>query len=229
MTGETGIAMRMAAGPALAALAMAAAQAAAQEAAPPQAQAAFYSGGWTDIAVDKQIIIERLASRALVAVTCEGIVNDTASPRFLMVTDQGEYRWPINESGSVFLELEQLAIRRAGNGPVVFCEWRALDRAETEKRTLHSDVRPGDAVLLAGFAGPREFSVTFQNRAGCAPLAAHLVVDGVAVATADGVEQPLTPDATFLGMGQNVEAKITGLCPPDALPVLEVSIAGPAP
>lgn len=187
--------------------------------------AAFYSGSWQGLDVDKQWIINGLANRHLIRITCEGISNDQEFPSFLLVTEAGEYRWPLNESGAAFVDAKTLALREAGAGKVVECTWASVSDAATQRDTVQVDVLPGHNILLGGFATTREFSVAFHSTAGCSDLSAQLYIDDAPLVTADNQPQLLTPDASYFGAAQTVEAKINGLCPTGGIPILEFSLA----
>ena len=186
----------------------------------------FYSGSWRSVDVDKQWIINGLTERRLIKITCEGVSNDQEFPSFLLVTEAGEYRWPINESGAAFVEARQLALREAGAGQVVQCDWVAIRDSGAPLDTVHVDVRPGDNILLGGLAKEREFSIAFYSTAGCSDLSAQLYIDNAPLVTVDNQPQLLTPNASYFGAGQVVEAKINGLCAQNAIPILAFSLAG---
>lgn len=185
----------------------------------------FYSGSWQIVEVDKQKIIDGFQSSKLLKVECEGIVNDTGVPKFLIVTDVTEYRWPISESGAAYIDARELAIREAGSGSVLYCNWIAVTDATGNSDTVDMDALPGDDILLGGFASPREFSVQFANDPGCQDLAAQLYIDGNPLMTVDGVEQKLTPTASFFGLANTIEAKVSGICPPDSIPQIQLSVS----
>lgn len=180
----------------------------------------FYSGVWTRVDVDKQWLIKGFETEAFIKIECEGISNDSDKPIFLLVSDRQEYRWGITESGGAFMDVRTLSIREGGKGQVPYCKWSVPSRAGVKPQTLAIDVLPSDSILLGGFTEAREFSVSFQNDGGCPDLHAQIYIDGDPLVTVDKVEQKLTPDASFFGIGQTVEAKIEGTCPPNSIPVL---------
>jgi hypothetical protein len=186
----------------------------------------FYSGAWTQVDVDKQWVINGLPARSLIRIECEGDASDQQAPAFLLVTEAGEYRWPVNESGGAFVELETLALREAGSGgAVVTCRWSRVDGDSRPGRALQLDVLPGQNILLGGFEQARAFSVRFDDTAGCRDLTAPLFIDGSPLVTMDNQPQLLTPNASYFGTGRTVEAKFNGLCGADEIPTLLFSIA----
>lgn len=185
----------------------------------------FYSGSWQLVEVDKQRVIAGFLSSKLLKIECEGIVNDTMFPKFLIVTDVGEYRWPISESGAAYVEAKELAIREAGKGSVVFCNWTAVTNATSNSDTVNMDALPGDDILLGGFEKPREFSIQIVGDQGCQDLAAQLYIDGNQLMTIDGAEQKLTSTASFFGIAKTIEAKVSGTCSATSIPQIQLSVS----
>ena len=185
----------------------------------------FYSGSWQLVEVDKQRVIAGFQSSKLLKIECEGIVNDSVFPKFLIVTDAKEYRWPISESGAAYVDAKELAIREAAAGSVVYCNWTAVTNATSNSDTVKMDALPGENILLGGFEKPREFSIQIVGDPKCQNLAAQLYIDGNQLETVDGVAQKLTPSASFFGIAKTIEAKISGTCSANSIPQIKLSVS----